>query len=80
MAAGFLLGGVHFEVHRYHPPLIYGRIANEEKNEGISLTKGKGKEGGDVFLLITYELPILSPRAIEQQIKFYNEHGWIISG
>ena len=36
---GFLLNDVHFEVHRFHPPLIYGRIANEAKDVGIALTK-----------------------------------------
>ena len=36
---GFLLNDVHFEVHRFHPPLIYGRVANEAKDVGIALTK-----------------------------------------
>ncbi len=36
---GFMLQGVHFEVHRFHPPLIYGRIDHEERNEGISLAR-----------------------------------------
>ena len=36
---GFFLNGVHYEVHRFHPPLVYGRIDNEEKNEGISLAR-----------------------------------------
>lgn len=36
---GFLLGGVHFEVHRFHPPLIYGRKNDAEKSEGISLAR-----------------------------------------
>ena len=36
---GFLLGGVHFEVHRFHPPLIYGRKNDADKSEGISLAR-----------------------------------------
>jgi len=51
-------------VHRFHPPLIYGRIANEELNEGICLAKGKGKEDNIIYMLITYLLPIVSARAI----------------
>ena len=31
----------HFDIHRFHPPLIYGRISNDELNEGICLAKGK---------------------------------------
>jgi hypothetical protein len=46
--------------------LIYGRIANEELNEGICLAKGKGKDDSIVFMLITYLLPIVSARAIPQ--------------
>ena len=36
---GFMLGGQHFEVHRFHPPLIYGRKADAERSEGISLAR-----------------------------------------
>ena len=36
---GFVLGGAHFEVHRFHPPLIYGRKSDTDKSEGISLAK-----------------------------------------
>ena len=61
-------------MHRFHPPLIYGRIANEELNEGICLAKGKGKEDNIIYMLITYLLPIVSARAIPQQIEFFNQN------
>ena len=61
---GFIIEGVHFEVHRFHPPLIFGRIANEELNEGVCLVKGKNDHDEIIFMLITYLLPIVSARAI----------------
>eukprot|EP01016_Furgasonia_blochmanni_P045979 TRINITY_DN6553_c0_g1_i6.p1 TRINITY_DN6553_c0_g1~~TRINITY_DN6553_c0_g1_i6.p1 ORF type:complete len:142 (-),score=15.57 TRINITY_DN6553_c0_g1_i6:214-639(-) len=71
IGAGFDLLGQHFDVHRFHPPLIYGRRGNADEGEGISLARGTTKTGKKVFLLITYVLPIISARAVPQQIKFY---------
>ena len=34
---------------------------------------GKSKKGEKVYVLITYVLPIISARAIPQQINFYND-------
>lgn len=42
---GFVLQGDHFDVHRFHPPLVYGRRGNAENGEGISLAVGKTKQG-----------------------------------
>lgn len=63
-----------FEVHRFHPPLIYGRKADIEKSEGFCLARGLNRSGEETFLLITYSLPIVSSRAIPQQIEFFNSH------
>lgn len=60
-------------MHRYHPPLVYGRRGNAETGEGISLAVGKSKKGEKTYLLITYILPIISARAVPQQINFYND-------
>lgn len=65
--------GDHFDVHRFHPPLVYGRRGNAENGEGISLAVGKSRKGEKVYILITYVLPIISARAIPQQINFYND-------
>lgn len=42
---GFTLLGEHYDVHRFHPPLVYGRRGNAENGEGISLGVGKTKSG-----------------------------------
>lgn len=34
---------------------------------------GKSKKGEKIYLLITYILPIISARAVPQQINFYND-------
>jgi hypothetical protein len=70
---GFVLLGEHYDVHRYHPPLVYGRRGNAETGEGISCAVGKSKKGEKTYLLITYILPIISARAVPQQINFYND-------
>eukprot|EP00331_Platyophrya_macrostoma_P034803 CAMPEP_0176441024 /NCGR_PEP_ID=MMETSP0127-20121128/20939_1 /TAXON_ID=938130 /ORGANISM="Platyophrya macrostoma, Strain WH" /LENGTH=143 /DNA_ID=CAMNT_0017825699 /DNA_START=17 /DNA_END=448 /DNA_ORIENTATION=- len=74
VGAGFTLGGDHFDVHRFHPPLIYGRRGDADVGEGISLARGKSKGGQTIYLLITYVLPIVSARAVPQQIDFFNTH------
>lgn len=71
---GITIDKVHFDVHRFHPPLIYGRISTEELNEGIALAKGKTKEDKICYMLITYLLPIVSARAIPLQIEFFNDN------
>ena len=37
IGAGFVLLKEHYDVHRFHPPLIYGRRGNADVGEGISL-------------------------------------------
>ena len=34
-----MLGGAHYEVHRFHPPLVYGRKSDADKSEGIALAR-----------------------------------------
>lgn len=91
IGAGFTLLKEHYDVHRFHPPLIYGRRGDADVGEGISLCrvcinaiksfflikcfKGIAKKNGQkIYLLITYELPIISARAVPQQINFFNNH------
>ena len=71
---GFDLGEDHFDVHRFHPPLVYGRRGDCEVGEGICLLRGKDNDGEPVFLIICYELPIVSARAIPQGIEFFNTY------
>jgi len=74
VGAGFTLLNQHYDVHRFHPPLVYGRRGNADEGEGICLCRGKSKKGKTLYMIITYMLPIVSARAIPQQIKFYNTH------
>ena len=71
---GFFVNDVHFDVHRFHPPLIYGRRGGPDDGEGIALCRFKPKQavGGETyqFLLITYLLPIVSAKAVPQMVKF----------
>ena len=61
-------------MHRFHPPLIYGRRGNADEGEGIALCRFKPKnpQGSETYqyLLITYLLPILSAKAVPQMVKF----------
>ena len=41
---GFYVNDVHFDVHRFHPPLIYGRRGGPDDGEGISLCRFKPKQ------------------------------------
>ena len=71
---GFFINNEHFDVHRFHPPLIYGRRGGPDDGEGIALCRVKPRtQVGDEnywFLLITYLLPILSAKAVPQMVKF----------
>ena len=73
---GFFINNEHFDVHRFHPPLIYGRRGGPDEGEGIALCRiapraTTGAEGEKYwYLLITYLLPILSAKAVPQMVKF----------
>ena len=75
---GFFINNEHFDVHRFHPPLIYGRRGGPDEGEGIALYKFKPRapvdNEGYSFLLITYLLPILSAKAVPQMVKFVETH------
>jgi hypothetical protein len=65
VGCGFWLLGKHYDVHRFHPPLVYGRKGDAEVGEGICCCVGmeKGTER-KIYMIICYELPIISSRAI----------------
>ena len=73
IGAGFILNKQHFDVHRFHPPLVYGRRGGPDEGEGIALCQAL-RNGAPVYGLITYELPILSARAVPQLIEFCRKH------
>jgi hypothetical protein len=72
---GFILNREHFDVHRFHPPLIYGRRGGPDDGAGIAICRGVLENGNFLYALITYELPILSARAVPQLIEFVKSVG-----
>ena len=64
---GFKLCGNHFDAHRFHPPLTYGRRGGPEggpdEAEGICLAR-INKDNTKYYMIITYVYPIVSARAI----------------
>ena len=40
---GFFINNDHFDVHRFHPPLIYGRRGTADEGEGIAICRFKPK-------------------------------------
>jgi hypothetical protein len=44
IGSGFTLLKEHYDVHRFHPPLIYGRRGDADVGEGISLCRVKWKK------------------------------------
>ena len=64
---GFKFCGYHFDAHRFHPPLTYGRRGGPEggpeEAEGICAAR-IDKDGKKYWLIITYVYPIVSARAI----------------
>ena len=73
IGAGFTLNKQHFDVHRFHPPLVYGRRGGPDEGEGIALCQAI-RNGEQVFGVITYELPVLSARAVPQLVEFCRKH------
>lgn len=71
---GFFVNNIFYEIHRFHPPSIYGRRGTPENGEGIALTRFKPLRGQNDeeywFMLITYSLPILSAKAVPDMIEF----------
>jgi len=61
-------------VHRFHPPLVYGRRGGPDEGEGIALCRAL-KDGSPIYGLITYLLPILSARAVPQLIDYMRRFG-----
>ena len=77
---GFFINNEHFDVHRFHPPLIYGRRGGPDEGEGIALCRVKPRTNTGAadekywYVLITYLLPVLSAKAVPQMVKFAEAH------
>ncbi|ETV79665.1 hypothetical protein H257_06918 [Aphanomyces astaci] len=69
MGTGIVYLNEQYDVHRFHPPLIYGRRGDPAKGEGEGIAICK-VEKASVYVLITYVLPTLSSRAVPQLQEF----------
>lgn len=71
---GFFIENEHYDVHRFHPPLVYGRRGGPDDGEGVALARFKPSSPGDGetyhYMLITYLLPMLSAKCVPQMVKF----------
>ena len=72
MGEGFFINNINYEVHRFHPPSIYGRRGTPDDGEGIALTRFRPSNAASDetwwFMLITYKLPVLSAKAVPEMI------------
>eukprot|EP00826_Nyctotherus_ovalis_P049049 TRINITY_DN585_c0_g5_i1.p1 TRINITY_DN585_c0_g5~~TRINITY_DN585_c0_g5_i1.p1 ORF type:complete len:162 (+),score=14.66 TRINITY_DN585_c0_g5_i1:73-558(+) len=70
---GYSICGDHFDVLRFHPPLVFGRRggSNEGEGEGITYCRIKSKvDGKYIHFVITYILPMISARVVPQMLDF----------
>lgn len=69
------LQGTRYEVHRYHPPLIYGRTMGgvPEQSEGCAMCRVEGPSGV-MYGVITYQMPNISARMVPLLQKFCEDH------
>ncbi|KAE9027865.1 hypothetical protein PR003_g12639 [Phytophthora rubi] len=71
MASGIVLLNEQYDVHRFHPPLVYGRRGDPSQEEGEGIAVCKVAQGNrTLFCLITYVYPTLSARAVPQLKEF----------
>ncbi|KDD73105.1 hypothetical protein H632_c2533p0, partial [Helicosporidium sp. ATCC 50920] len=76
IGGGLTVQGRRYEVHRFHPPLVYGRSmdGNPEESTGVALCSvPRGLGGSHTFCLITYEMPQVSARMV-QMLSDFCEH------
>ena len=72
-----LLSFFQAQVHRYHPPLIYGRTMDgtPETSTGLGLVREEASVyGTPTFTLITYEMPHLSARMVQMLADFSTKY------
>ncbi|CAL8463478.1 g3012 [Coccomyxa elongata] len=66
--SGLAIDGKRYEVHRHHPPLVYGRSMTEEPevSEGAAICKSEeGPTGCPTYTVITYKMPHVSARMVQ---------------
>ncbi|GAX75236.1 hypothetical protein CEUSTIGMA_g2681.t1 [Chlamydomonas eustigma] len=74
---GMVAGGVRYEVHRHHPPAVYGRTMDgaPESSEGAAVYKVEpGLCGRPCYGFISYKMPNLSARMVPMLQTFCHKH------
>ncbi|OQR85344.1 hypothetical protein ACHHYP_11922 [Achlya hypogyna] len=74
MGSGIVLLNEQYDVHRFHPPLIYGRKGDPAKEEGEGIALCKVDKKVPLYCMITYVFPTLSARAVPQLQAFCTQH------
>eukprot|EP00163_Fabomonas_tropica_P017224 TRINITY_DN3064_c0_g5_i1.p1 TRINITY_DN3064_c0_g5~~TRINITY_DN3064_c0_g5_i1.p1 ORF type:complete len:136 (-),score=9.63 TRINITY_DN3064_c0_g5_i1:67-474(-) len=71
VSKGIFFDGVHHDVHRFYPDLIYGRAGQSSESSGVALSKTvtKDKES-TIFVAIKFSFPIVSARAVSLLREF----------
>ncbi|KAK9832634.1 hypothetical protein WJX81_005739 [Elliptochloris bilobata] len=75
---GLVVEGQHFEVHRHHPPLVYGRgslgLAPEFSEGAAVCAVDRGPAGLPVYAIVTYRMPHVSARVVPLLQEFCREY------
>mmetsp|Transcript_4511 Transcript_4511/g.7631 ORF Transcript_4511/g.7631 Transcript_4511/m.7631 type:complete len:165 (+) Transcript_4511:89-583(+) len=74
---GITMQDVRYEVHRHHPPLVYGRsmTGTPESSEGVAVCRVEAGPGGQpAYGLITYSMPNISARMVPMLQQFCEKH------
>ncbi|EQC27615.1 hypothetical protein SDRG_14665 [Saprolegnia diclina VS20] len=74
MGTGIVFLNEQYDVHRFHPPLIYGRKGDPAKEEGEGIALCKVEKKVPVYCMITYVFPTLSARVVPQLQAFCAQH------
>lgn len=69
----------HLQVHRYHPPLVYGRSmvdCEPEQSTGIAVCRVDRSRLGarPCYIAVTYEQPQTSARIVPRLVAFAQQH------
>ncbi|KAL4451536.1 hypothetical protein ABPG75_007198 [Micractinium tetrahymenae] len=73
---GLRLEGRRYEVHRHHPPLVYGRSMADcepETSSGIAvcrIARSRLPGGGPAYVAVTWEQPHTSARIVPRVADF----------
>lgn len=74
MKNGVFIEGTRYEVHRHHPPLVYGRNmlgVEPEASSGWAVCRTDcGVAGQTLYTVITYEMPNISARIVPKLQAF----------